>query len=180
LPDYIIIGIESPETEIGKAIDVALAAKDILSGLKLPSFVKTDGQSRLHIYVPLDSKSKFETSKAVAEYICKLIRFKVPNLVSLEGSDDHSYRKVSLNFQVNEEGKRVVAPYSLVPGESATVATPLLWEEIKEDLQLEQFEHETIFKRLKQLGDPFETFFKKKINADTLFERMEDSYSFLF
>jgi bifunctional non-homologous end joining protein LigD len=148
--------------------------------LQLPSFVKTDGQSRLHIYVPLDSKSKFETSKAVAEYICKLIRIKVPNLVSLEGSDDHSYRKVSLNFQVNEEGKRVVAPYSLVPGESATVATPLLWEEVKEDLQLEHFNHETIFKRLKQLGDPFETFFKKKTNADTLLERMDANYSFLF
>ena len=137
-------------------------------------------ESGLHIYVPLDSKSKFETSKAVAEYICKLIRLKIPDLVTMEGSDDHSYGKVSLSYQVNEDGKSVVAPYSLVSGESATVATPLLWEEVKEDLQLEHFNHETIFKRLKQIGDPFETLFKKKVNADTLLERMEDNYSFLF
>ena len=180
LPDYIVIEIESPDVELGKTIDVALAAKEILSGLHLSSFVKTDGKSGLHIYLPLDSKSKFETSKAVAEYICKLIRLKLPELIVLQGSDDSSYGKVSLRYQVNEEGKSVVAPYSLVPGESVTVATPLLWEEVKEDLQLEHFNHETIFKRLKQIGDPFETLFKKKINADTLLERMETNYSFLF
>ena len=180
LPDYMVIKIESPDAELGKATDVVLAAKEILSGLHLPSVVKTYGQSGLHIYVPLDSKSKFETSKTVAEYICKLIRLKVPGLVSLEGSDDHTYGKVSLDYQVNEDGKSVVAPYSLVSGESPTVASPLLWEEVEEDLQLELFNHETIFKRLKQIGDPFETLFKKRVNADTLLERMEVNYSFLF
>jgi DNA ligase D-like protein (predicted polymerase) len=180
LPDYIVIEIESPEAELGKAIDVALTARDILSGLQLPSFVKTDGQSGLHIYVPLDSKCKFKTSKAVAEYICKLIRLKVPGLVNMEGSNDRSYGKVSLDYKINEVGKSLVAPYSLVPGESASVATPLLWEEVKEDHQLQYFNHETIFKRLKKIGDPFETLFRKKVNADTLLERMDANYSFLF
>lgn len=179
LPDYIVIKIESPEEALGNAIDVALRAKEILSGLQLPSFVKTDGQSGLHIYVPLDSKSKFEICKATAEYICKLIRLKVGDLVALVGTDDHSYGKVSLEYQVNEIGKSIVAPYSLVSGASATVATPLLWEEVNEDLQLAHFNHETIFKRLKQVGDPFETIFKKKVDASTLLERMEVNYSFL-
>ena len=180
LPDYLVIKIESPDAELGKAIDVVLAAKEILSGLHLPSFVKTYGQSGLHIYIPLDSKGKFETSKAMAEYICKLIRLKVPGLVSLEGSDDHTYGKVSLDYQVNEDGRSIVVPYSLVSGESAFVATPLLWEEVKEDLQVEDLNHETIFKRIKEIGDPFETLFKKKVNADTLVERMNVNYSFLF
>lgn len=179
-PDYIVIEIGSPEAELGDAINVALAAKEILSGLQLPSFVKSDGQSGLHIYVPLDARSKFETSKAVAEYVCKLTRLKVPNLVALEGSDDNTYGKVSLDYFINEEGKSVVAPYSLVAGESPTVAAPVLWEEVKEGLRLEDFNHDTIFKRLKQVGDPFENLFKKKVNADTLLERMEGNYGFLF
>jgi bifunctional non-homologous end joining protein LigD len=175
-----IIGIESPETELDKTITVALAARQILSGLELPSFVKTDGQSSLHIYVPLDSKSNFDTTKAVAAYICKLIRLKVRDLVTLEGSDDETYGKVTLSYDLNENGKSVVAPYSLVPGESPTVATPLLWEEVKEDLPLEHSNHETIFKRLKQIGDPFESLLKKKVNADSLLERLEANYAFLF
>ena len=179
-PDYMVIEIESPDAELGNAIDVVLAAKEILSGLQLPSFVKTNGQSGLHIYVPLDAKSDFETSKAAAEYICKLIRIKVRDLVTLEGSDDNTYGKVSLDYFINEEGKSVVTPYSLVAGESPTVAAPLLWEEVKEGLQLEDFNHETIFKRLKQEGDPFENFLKKKVNSDALLERMEGNYGFLF
>lgn len=180
LPDYIVIGIESPDAALGKAIDVALTAKVILSALQLPCFVKTDGISGLHVYVPVDSRSGDETCKNVAEYICKLIRLKVPDLVSLKGSDDLSYGRVSLDYLINERGEKIVAPYSLVRGESATVATPLLWEEVKEGLKPEVFNHDTIFKRLKQIGDPFEDLFKKRVNAEDLLERMEAHYSFLF
>jgi bifunctional non-homologous end joining protein LigD len=177
-PDYILIGIDS-DAEFAKVIGVTLAAKEVLSGLQLPSFVKTDGTSALHIYIPLDAKSKFETCKGAAEYICKLIRLKISDLVAMEGSDERSYGKVSLNYLVNEQGKSVIAPYSLAPGQT-TVATPLLWEEVKEGLQLDKFNHETIFKRLKEVGDPFDQLFKQKENADALLERLENNYSFLF
>jgi bifunctional non-homologous end joining protein LigD len=178
-PDYLVIGMDT-DAEFAKVIDVALAAKEIFTGLQLPSFVKTNGNSGLHLYLALDAKSKFETSKGVAEYICKLIRLKVPNLVTLQGSDDRTYGKVTLDYSLNEEVMSVVAPYSLVLGESPKVATPLLWEEVKEGLRLEDFNDETIFKRLKQVGDPFENLLKKKVNAEELLERMEGSYGFLF
>ncbi len=73
-PDYLVIAIDSNDPELEKVKDVALATKEILTGLQLPSFVKTDGMTALHIYIPLDTKSKFDKSKNAAEYICKLIR----------------------------------------------------------------------------------------------------------
>ena len=102
----------------------------------------------------------------------------MPELVSLAGADD-AYGKVSLDFSSNAPGKSIIAPYSLVPGQSAIIATPLLWEEVKEGLRPESFNNETIFKRLKQVGDPFESA-GKKVNADALLERLENHYSFLF
>lgn len=179
-PDYVVLAIESPEYELAKAIDVALFAKEIFTGLQLPSFVKTDGTSGLHIYIPLDSKSEFEVSKHCAEYLCKLVRLKIPDLVTLKGSTGAAYGKVSLDYLINEPGKGVLAPYSLVAGQSANVATPLLWEEVTEGLKAEAFNHETIFKRLAKEGDPFEMLFRKKINADALLERMEANYGFFF
>jgi bifunctional non-homologous end joining protein LigD len=179
-PDYVIIGIDPPDTSFEKAIDVALKAKEILFGLQLPSLLKTDGKSGLHIYIPLDSKSEYETGKRLAEYICKLIRLKIPDVVTLNESDKNNYGKVSLDYLVNEKGRSIVAPYSIVPGESANVATPILWNEVKEGLQLQAFNINTIFKRLKQVDDPFKNFFKKKINADEVLERIEERYSFLF
>lgn len=178
-PDYMIIGIDSPDFEIAKAIDVALAAREIFDGLQLRSTVKTDGISGLHVYFPLEPKCSFETSSRAAEYICKLIKLKVPDLVSLEGSDENAYGKVSLNYAINAPGQTVVAPYSLVPGQLATVATPLTWDEIKEGLRLEEFNYETIFKRLKQVGDPLDGI-RKKVDGEALLERLEENYSFLF
>jgi bifunctional non-homologous end joining protein LigD len=178
--DYMVIGIESPETALGNTIEVALAAKQILSALQLPSFIKTDGMSGLHVYVPLDSKTDFGTSKSIGEYICKLIRLKIPHLVALKGSDDNTYGKVILDYLMNEEGNVVVAPYSLVRSENATVATPLLWEEVNSELRLEAFNHETIFNRLNETGDPFENLFKKKVDGEALLEKLDENYAFLF
>lgn len=179
-PDYIIIGIESPDAELAKATEVALGAKEILSGLSLPAFVKTDGKSGLHIYIPLDSKSKIAPCSLVAEYICKLIRIKMPDVVAIEGYEKQTYGKVLLRHFMNEDDRYAVAPYSLVAGDSATVATPLLWDELNEKLSPENFTPESILKRLKHTGDPFEGLFKKKINAGILRKKMDDYYSFLF
>ncbi|HMJ70156.1 MAG TPA: hypothetical protein VK508_14720 [Cyclobacteriaceae bacterium] len=178
LPDYAVIHIDSG-SEFFKAIDVALTAKEILEGLKLLSFVKTDGHSGLHIYIPLDTKSEFEAAKDLAEFVCKLVRLKLPDMVTLKGTDDYGYGKVTLDCLANEEGGGVVAPYSLVAGGPATVATPLLWEEVVEGLRVEDFNHETIFGRLKKTGDPFESLFKKKVSADDELERLKENYSFL-
>jgi bifunctional non-homologous end joining protein LigD len=178
-PDYSIIVVDSG-SEFAKAITVAQTAKEILDGLKLPAFVKTDGVSGLHIYLPLDASSTFEVSQSFSEYICKLIRLKAPDLVTLNGVDEYSYGKVTLDAGINEEGKGIVAPYSLVAGSAALVATPLSWDELEDGLRVEDFNYETIFDRLKKTGDPFEGFLKKKVNADEQVERLEENYSFLF
>lgn len=178
-PDVMIIAIDSPESHLAKAVEVALVAKEILSGLRLPAFVKTDGMSGLHIYIPLDSKSEFEASRKAAEYICKLISLKIPDKVAFKELDA-GYGKVSLDYSANAEGKSVIAPYSLVSRESAIVTAPLLWEEVRPGLLAEDFTPETIFKRLKQKGDPFEGLFSKKINADALLEQLDKHYSFMF
>lgn len=179
-PDYIVVAIDSPDYESIKAIEVAQRTKEILDGLKLPSFVKTDGKSGLHVYIPLDSKSQFQVSMEAAAYICKLAHLKMPDLVALNGSEESGYGKVSVDYSLNEQSKSAVAPYSLVAGESPAVATPLLWEELEKELRPEEFNHESIFKRLKRIGDPFESFFRKKVNADDLLDRLKENYDFLF
>jgi bifunctional non-homologous end joining protein LigD len=177
-PDFIVIGVESG-SEFSKAIDVASVMREIFDGLHLTSHLKTDGVSGLHVYIATESKSTFETSRNVAEMICKLVRLKIPGLVSLAGFEENSYGKVTLDYSLNEEGKGIVAPYSFVAGGFATIATPILWSEVNEGLKPEKFTHENIFDRLKRVGDPFENLSKKKVNADELLERLIENYSFL-
>lgn len=179
-PDYLILAIESPDDALPRLVDVALATREILTGLQLPSYVKTDGASGLHIYVLLTSGSTFAQTKQVAEYLCKLVRLKVSDLVTLKGSQGATYGKVSLDYLVNDASNTVIAPYSLAGGQSANVATPLAWEEVSEDLNAEAFNHQTIFRRLKDNGDLFKTWSRKKVDAAALLERLEAHYAFLF
>lgn len=178
-PDYIVIAIDSPDSGLEKAIAVALTAREILTGLKLKSFVKTDGVSGLHIYLPLDAKSDHETSLQTAGFICKLIRLKIPDIITLKGSGGYVSGKVSLDYSVNKEGSGIIAPYSLVASQSPTVAAPLLLDELGERLDAQAFNHKSIFERIRDIGDPFDGFFKRKVNAEELFTRLEENYGFL-
>jgi bifunctional non-homologous end joining protein LigD len=177
-PDYMIIGVD-PGSDFISAVNVVLMAKGILDGLKLPSFIKTDARSGFHIYIPLDSKSEYDSCSEAAELICRLIRLKDPSHVTLKGDIDQSYGKVMLDYSLNEEGVGVICPYSLASGGPATIATPLLWEEVTEELHIEDYNYDMIFNRLKKVGDPFEELYSKKINADTILERLQEHYSFL-
>ncbi len=178
-PDYIVIVLDGDESELNKTVEVALAARAIIVGLRLPSFVKTDGRSGIHIYLPLDAKSNFKTCKNAAALICKLVHIKSPGLVVFQGTDD-VYGKVVVDYSVNEQGRGVIAPYSLSAGDSPTVATPLSWDEVEAGIRPEDFNTDTIFRRLKKSGDIFESLYKKKMNADDLLARLEEHYSFLF
>jgi bifunctional non-homologous end joining protein LigD len=166
-PDYMVISLDGDESELIKTVEVALAAREIFTGLRLPTFLKTDGKSGLHVYIPLDAKSDFDTCKSAAELICKLVQIKSPGLAVFHGTED-VYGKVVVDYSVNEEGKGVVAPYSLSAGDSPTVATPLSWDEVVAGMRPEDFNSVTMLPRLKKSGDIFESFYKKKVNADDL------------
>lgn len=176
-PTCIIIALGG-DTDKMKTIDVALAAREILDGLKLPSFVKLDGSSGLHIHIPIQPKPDFETVQEAAEYICKLIRVKAPDLVTLAGTDDKAFRKVSLDYSLNAEGKYVMVPYSLAP-DRPSVAMPVAWKDVNQDLEPDMFTHSTILEKLDDTGDPFRSLFKRKVDVKELLENFEERYSFL-
>jgi DNA ligase D-like protein (predicted polymerase) len=179
-PDYMLIAIDSPDSDISRIIDVVLVVREILEGLQLPSVLKTDGVAGLHIYIPLDTSSTFDKSKNAAAYICKLISLRIPDLITLTGLVDKGYGKVSLDYSINSEQEGLVAPYSLlVSRESPVVATPIEWDEVDDSLRAEDFTHETIFKRLKAVGDPFKSLTKKKVDVKALLKRLDDNYSFI-
>lgn len=178
-PDFLVISIDSPGFELNHAIEVALGAKQILDGLQLRAGIMTDGLSGLHIYINLDGKCGYGTTYAAAGYLCRLIKLKLPDQVSIHLHDDVVYGKVIVDYSCNAAGANLIAPYSLAPGASAIVATPLQWDEVKPGLRAEDFTHESIFERLKQHADPFMRS-GKKINAEDLLKRLEKNYSFLF
>jgi len=178
MPDYAVIGLSAAEDAFDKVVEVALAAYTILTGLKLPSGVKTDGVSGLHVYIPLDGKHPYDAAQHLVAGICKLICLKVRDAAALASGDEPTYGKVVIDDEINDAAKTIIAPYALVP-DGGIVATPLQWDEVTKGLRTDKFNYENIFKRLKDVGDPFEQLFKKKVNGMDVAKRLEEHYGFL-
>jgi bifunctional non-homologous end joining protein LigD len=178
-PDYSVIGIEAGGNTPDKVIDVARMAHHILTALNVPSFIKTDGLSGFQVYIPLDGKSDFDASLALAKNICQLVVLKFPDRIILREPGEYSLGKIILDYHLNEDQQTIIAPYALA-ADTATVATPLYWEEVTKGLSIEKLNYKTVLKRLKETGDPFDDLFKKKINAKEIAAYIEKHYAFLF
>jgi bifunctional non-homologous end joining protein LigD len=178
-PDYCVLGIEAGGNTPEKVIDVARMSHHILTALNIPSFIKTDGTSGFQIYIPLDGKSSTDDSQALAQNICKLVLLKFPDRATLRAPGEYSLGKIILDCHLNDNQQTIVAPYSIA-ADTATVATPLYWEEVTKGLSIEKLNYKTTLKRLKETGDPFEDLFKKKINAKEIAAHIEKHYAFLF
>lgn len=59
-PDYLVIEIHSSEKKRDALMDAGRTTHSILSGLRLPSLIHTDGKTTLYISVSLDAKSNFK------------------------------------------------------------------------------------------------------------------------
>lgn len=178
-PDFVVIVLESPDYDISPAVEVADAAAEIFNALRIPSIPVIDGGSGLHLYIPLDQKADYAAARKAAGYLCKLIRLKVSNLVSLEGLDANSAGRVALKYLHTEAGRSLITPYSMTT-ESNTVATPLHWKEVTVGLSAAQFETRSVLKRMEDGKDLFQATAKKAVDANELVERLEEHYAFLF
>jgi bifunctional non-homologous end joining protein LigD len=178
-PDYLIIDLDPFEIDFEAVIEVALTSKEILDTLKIPCYIKTSGNKGMHIYIPLDGKSNYDVSRSLCEFICKIIHLKLPHLTSLLRLPDQRRGRVYLDFLQNSKGKSIVAPYSIRPNETASVATPLEWSEVKTGLKLNDYNYATLPLRLKKINDPFKGIFKMKINAQKILSHLKEIYGFL-
>jgi bifunctional non-homologous end joining protein LigD len=71
--------------------------------------------------------------------------------------------KIFVDYLRNSEGATAIAPYSLRARENAPVATPIAWEELKEDMRRDHFNLRNIRERLKSMKhDPWADYFDVK------------------
>ena len=145
-PDYLVFDIDpyiysgeeakgaQPEFNVaafekGKA--VAFELKALLDSMKLASFVKTSGQTGLHILVPLVRRIAYDGARAFAETIAKHLVREHPDLITIDWKTTRRTGKVFLDYAMNVRVKTLSAPYSArtVPG--APVSMPLAWKALE-------------------------------------------------
>lgn len=168
-PDYMVFDLDPGENaDILDCARVALVLRDLLSGLKLTSCVKTTGRNGLHIYVPLNNKeATFEDTKRFSKAVAAVMQKNYPYLVTAKMGKESRKGKVFINWAQNDAKKTMICVYSLRAREKPFVSFPLLWKEL-EDLtgegKPEKFQvlHSEALSRAERDGDIFREVIERK------------------
>jgi bifunctional non-homologous end joining protein LigD len=168
-PDVLVFDLDpGAGADIFDCSRVALILKDLLSGLKLASFVKTSGMKGLHVYVPLNQKeTTFEDTKKFSKSVAEVLQRNYPDLVTAKMAKELRRKKVFINWSQNDPSKTTICVYSLRAREKPIVSFPLAWAQLEnlskrtdpEKLQVLQSE---AVSKLEKAGDLFREIITKK------------------
>lgn len=139
---------------------VGLWLREILDGLKLEGFPKTSGSKGLQIFVPLNTATHYDKTKAFAHALAERLEREHPEAVVSRMQKSLRGGKVLVDWSQNDGHKTTVNVYSLRAKAQPTVSTPVTWKEVeaaakKGDASRLVFDSDDVLKRVKKHGDLF-------------------------
>ncbi len=153
-PDYAMIDLDPGDrtTWWDDLIEVALAVRQTLELLELPSVVKTSGQRGLHILVPLAPGHTFAQAERFGRGVAELLLRLMPDKITLENEKEKRGGRLLFDHK-QFVAKTLVAPYSLRAADGAPVSTPITWDEVTPRLDPKAYNLRTLRARLDARGD---------------------------
>jgi bifunctional non-homologous end joining protein LigD len=173
-PDYFFFDLDpSDGTEFSVVVTIAQALHKALEELQVAHFLKTSGATGFHIYVPVEPVYSYEQLRTFAEIVARTVTAEHSNLVTNERTvARRPPGRVLIDVQQNAHGRPLAAAYSVRAFPRAPVSTPVLPRELRTSLRPETLNIKTISARLKEQGDLWADFWKKR-------QRLEDAVELL-
>lgn len=152
-PLYAVMDLDPHDIDFAEVIKVAQTIKKALDVMKIEGFIKTSGSKGLHIFIPVGTSFDYSITKDFVHYLGQIVLAEHPETTSLERTPSKRKHKIYLDFLQNRRGQTIAAPYSLRPKPGATVSAPLEWDEVDDDLNLENYTIYNMAARIKEKGD---------------------------
>jgi len=163
-PDYFFFDLDPSEgTDFSVVVAIARALHEKLEELRVASFLKTSGATGFHLYIPVEPVYTYEQLRTFAEIVARTVATEHPNLVTNERSvARRPAGRVLIDVQQNALGRPLAAPYAVRAFPKAPVSAPILPRELRASLRPETLNIKTIFARLKEKGDFWGDFWKRR------------------
>jgi len=171
-PDYFFFDLDpSDGTEFPVVVTIARALHEMLEELRLAHFLKTSGATGIHIFIPVEPIYTYEQLRTFGEIIARTVTAEHPNLVTSERIvAKRPAGRVLIDVQQNAHGRPLAAAYSVRAFPQAPVSTPLLPRELRASLRPETLNIKTVFARLKEKGDLWADFWKRRQRLENAIE----------
>jgi bifunctional non-homologous end joining protein LigD len=155
-PDLCMFDLDPARDEPLELRAAALAVRDLLAELELPSWVKTSGSKGFHIVVPLDGETSFETVWRFAHGTGTLLAKRHPQLLTQEFLKTERAGRILVDTGRSGPGATFAAAYAVRPLPGAPVSAPCSWAEIEAGaVQPRSFALRTMARRVERAGEPW-------------------------
>ena len=132
----------------------ALALRDLLDELGLPSWVKTSGSKGFHIVVPLDGKARSKRSRGSRMPSARVLVERDPDQLTQEFSKADRGGRIYVDTGRNGYSATFAAAYAVRAKPGAPVSAPCTWEEVERgEVGPQTFTLRTMARRVDAVGD---------------------------
>jgi len=167
-PTMIVFDLDpGAPADVLSCAQVALWLKDLFDPLRLQCFAKSSGSKGIQVYIPLNTRTDYESTRAFAQIVAVVLASKHPDLVVANMSKKLRTGKVFIDWSQNAEHKTTICVYSLRDRERPYVSIPVSWQELEKalkrgDAAFFYLEPEEALKRVDRIGDLFAPLLKLK------------------
>jgi len=163
-PDICVFDLDpSKEDEPDVLRNAALALRDLLKELGLPSWIKTSGSKGFHIVVPLDGKTSMGEAARFAHRVAALLVKRHPTQLTQEFSKVDRAGRILVDTGRNGYSATFAAAYAVRAKPCAPISAPCTWEEVERgDVHPRTFTLRTMSERVQKVGELWKELLKTK------------------
>jgi bifunctional non-homologous end joining protein LigD len=153
-PDLCVFDLDPAKDDPAGLRAAALALRDLLDELGLPSWVKTSGSKGFHIVVSLDGKAHTGQVAGFAHAVGSLLVQRHPKRLTQEFHKRDRGGRILVDTGRNGYGATFAAVYAVRAKPGAPVSAPCTWEEIERGkVGPRTFTLRTMAGRVAEVGD---------------------------
>jgi len=154
-PDFLHFDLDpGPGADFDKVRRVALAVRDVLAALKMPTYAKTTGSKGIHVYIPIVRGPEQKDVWTFAKAIALELERRHPDIITAEYKKvKRPHGRVLVDYNQNAWGRTLASIYSVRPTPFAGASMPVTWDEVEQGVRIEDFRIDNALARLKEVGD---------------------------
>ncbi len=173
-PDLCVFDLDPPGDEDVSLRAAALAVRDLLDELGLPSFVKTTGSKGFHVVVPLVGEADFEASWRFARGAGAVLVKRHPETLTQEFIKTDRAGRIFMDTGRNAPGATFAAVYAVRPRPGAPVSAPCTWQEVESGrVGPRTFTLRNLAERTAEVGDLWQDLDRRRCSLAEPLARLE-------